>query len=290
MHGKIMNDERIKSPHGMLYHYTSQRGLLGIVGDKKIWSTNLRYLNDSTEFSYTIDLTARALNGRPTEVKEFILDILTSHLNSLETGPVFISSLSTQRDQLSQWRGYCPYSGGFMIGFDRAELQRLAKEQGFGLAHCIYCLAKQRKIINKEIEYLSQIIHPDDSDESPQPNIEFDEYTHAVNKARLTFALNLLLLAPRFKHPSFNQEDEWRLVSDPTDRIPRKIKFREGKSIIVPYIEFSLSNKMSGMPIKEIMVGPTPHPDLSLNSVGELLTNKGISCHISKSDVPFRAW
>ena len=177
-----------------------------------------------------------------------------------------------------------------MIGFDRDELQRLAKEQGFGLAHCIYSLAKQQKIINKEIEYLSQIIHPDDSDESPQPNIELDDYFTTINKARLNFALNLLLLAPRFKHPSFKQEDEWRLVSDSTDRIPRKIKFREGKSIIVPYIEFSLSNKMSGIPIKEIMVGPTPHSDLSLNSIGELLTNKGISCHLSKSDVPFRAW
>lgn len=288
IHGKIMNNERIDEfPNDMLYHYTSQRGLLGIVGDKKIWSTNLRYLNDSTEFSYTIDLTMNALNGRPTEVKEFISDILTSHLNSLKTGPVFAASLSTQRDQLSQWRGYCPDSGGFMIGFDRAELQRLAKEQGFGLNHCIYNLAKQQKIINKKIECLSQIIH---SDESPQPNIELDSYFTTISKARLNFALNFLLLAPRFKHPSFKQEDEWRLVSDPTDSIPRKIKFREGKSTIVPYIEFSLSNKMSSMPIKEIMVGPTPHPDLSLNSVRELLRNKGISCNISKSDIPFRSW
>lgn len=285
-----MNDELVNPPD-TFYHYTSQRGLLGIIEDKKMWSTNIRYLNDSTEFSYTIDLTSEVLKGKPTEVKEFISDdILPSHFSSLKAGPVFVTSLSSRRDQLSQWRGYCPDSGGFMIGFDRIELQHLAMEQGFWLSRCIYSLGKQQKIINKEIESLSKIMHPDSSQESLRPHMELDEYITTANKARLDFALKLLLLAPRFKHPSFKQEDEWRLISDPSHNRSRKVEFREGPSLIVPYIEFSLSNKIGDIPIKEIMVGPTPHPELSLNSVGELLKSKGISCHLSKSGVPFRAW
>ncbi|MHB9098984.1 MAG: DUF2971 domain-containing protein [Syntrophales bacterium] len=289
-----MNAKPIKSPPDRLYHYTSQRGLQGIIGDKKrdtkIWSTNLRYLNDSTEFSYAISLTKDVLKGRPAEIEDFIWDILLSHLSSLEAGPVFVTSLSSRRDQLSQWRGYCPDSGGFMIGFDREELHRVAKEQGFELARCEYSLDEQRRIINKEIEVVSHVIHPENSYAGANPHIELDEYFKTVGKARLNFALRLLFVAPRFKHPSFMEEDEWRLISDPTDKRPREIMFREGKSMIVPYIKFFLSNKIDGMPIKEVMVGPTPHPDLSLNSVGELLADKGISCTLSKSEVPFRAW
>jgi len=38
-------------PDGLLYHYTTPEGLLGILGDKdkKIWATHYRYLNDASE-------------------------------------------------------------------------------------------------------------------------------------------------------------------------------------------------------------------------------------------------
>lgn len=40
----------------LLYHYTTQAGLLGILGSKSIWCTNTLFLNDPTEFSHAIDL------------------------------------------------------------------------------------------------------------------------------------------------------------------------------------------------------------------------------------------
>jgi len=36
-------------PEGLLYHYTNQKGLLGILKEKCIWATHLRYLNDMSE-------------------------------------------------------------------------------------------------------------------------------------------------------------------------------------------------------------------------------------------------
>ena len=33
----------------LLYHYTTQKGLLGILKDKCIWATHIRYLNDTSE-------------------------------------------------------------------------------------------------------------------------------------------------------------------------------------------------------------------------------------------------
>lgn len=47
-----------------LYHYTSQTGLLGILQTKKLWMTNILYLNDSSEFTHTLDLVKSELTKR----------------------------------------------------------------------------------------------------------------------------------------------------------------------------------------------------------------------------------
>jgi hypothetical protein len=36
-------------PEGLLYHYTDQKGLLGILESKQLWATHYRYLNDTSE-------------------------------------------------------------------------------------------------------------------------------------------------------------------------------------------------------------------------------------------------
>jgi hypothetical protein len=38
------------SPPPILYHYTSQDGLLGILDSKSIWASKVQYLNDEQEF------------------------------------------------------------------------------------------------------------------------------------------------------------------------------------------------------------------------------------------------
>jgi hypothetical protein len=53
-------EEKLGDPGDQIfYHYTSQRGLLGIIKEKKIWATNIRYLNDEREFDYGIDEVLR---------------------------------------------------------------------------------------------------------------------------------------------------------------------------------------------------------------------------------------
>jgi hypothetical protein len=35
----------------IIYHYTNQLGLLGIIEKRELWATKIHYLNDATEFS-----------------------------------------------------------------------------------------------------------------------------------------------------------------------------------------------------------------------------------------------
>ncbi|HTX75388.1 MAG TPA: hypothetical protein VMD29_04205, partial [Terracidiphilus sp.] len=50
----------------LLYHYTDQKGLLGILGgrEKCIWATHLQYLNDTTEGQIFSELLLDELNRR----------------------------------------------------------------------------------------------------------------------------------------------------------------------------------------------------------------------------------
>ncbi|MGA2673692.1 MAG: hypothetical protein ABSE99_10740 [Terracidiphilus sp.] len=49
-------------PKDLLYHYTDQRGLLGILGSQNIWATHIRYLNDSSEYKLGLDIVKREVS------------------------------------------------------------------------------------------------------------------------------------------------------------------------------------------------------------------------------------
>jgi len=40
----------------IIYHYTSLQGLLGIIESRSIWTTNIIYLNDTSELNYATKL------------------------------------------------------------------------------------------------------------------------------------------------------------------------------------------------------------------------------------------
>lgn len=275
----------------ILYHYTSQSGLLGIFKEKKIWATNIRYLNDAKEFAYTTDLALDVLQKKKGDIERDLSKMVRSLLKSPETTPVFVVSFSSQKDQLSQWRGYCPETGGFNIGFDSEKLKDLAQKQGFLLSRCIYESKEQKNIIKKAIDVACRSMNESDSSQNTASRFDLDSYLKRIGETRLTFALEILLLGPIFKDPSFSQEEEWRLISTPAAIKKMEIKFREGRSMIVPYVEFDLSRHVTGMPIKEIIVGPTPNNQLSNISVQEILAiNEVESCQVYCSEVPYRTW
>jgi len=51
-------------PPATLYHYTSQKGLLGIIGQGEIWATDILYLNDTMEYRYAVNLLSENIRKR----------------------------------------------------------------------------------------------------------------------------------------------------------------------------------------------------------------------------------
>ena len=56
-----MSEALVSTVPSMLYHYTTQVGLMGIVESKEIWATQIEYLNDGMELIYAFDLAMQVL-------------------------------------------------------------------------------------------------------------------------------------------------------------------------------------------------------------------------------------
>jgi hypothetical protein len=269
-----------KNPPDLLYHYTSQKGLLGIIEKKKLWATNIRYLNDSQELKQAIALAKVQLRKQSGDrsIREFVEKACRTLDDSLSVDTpfaIYVASFSTCNDMLSQWRGYCPSGSGFSVGFKVNNLRKLAgrrsQEIDIAFIPCIYDKDEQDRLIS-ELIYAARNAYADQS--SPE----------------VLFLFLMLRWAAAIKHRGFDEEREWRLVAGGT-RADSLV--REGRSFLVPYIEFDLVEEgKEGIDcIESVTVGPTSHPKLSEQSVKDLLDRHGVgNCATTRSEIPFRNW
>ena len=303
-------------PEKFLYHYTSQNGFMGIINSKKIWATNILYLNDTEEIKQTIWITMNCLeiiaaSSKSRHENEFI-DEFYKRVESITRKDrdfgVYVCSFSTQPDLLSQWRGYCPDANGICIGFDfNSEIYEQIKAQGFSLVKCEYadqfeippsCIQKFLEETLTTFRTLSKKMKLSDR----------------IDKALYGFDQKLLRIATSIKHPAFTEESEWRLILGPISITDPSIKYRAGKSMLIPYVEINLTKDNSDiLNIPEIWVGPTPHPELAVYSLENYLnynhifafekqietpfddettrnSEKKEATKVSKSEAPYRTW
>lgn len=46
-----------------LYHYTTQKGIIGILGSKQLWATSILFMNDAKELLYALNITKRIIDN-----------------------------------------------------------------------------------------------------------------------------------------------------------------------------------------------------------------------------------
>lgn len=106
---------------------------------------------------------------------------------------------------------------------------------------------------------------------------------------------NIKNVALTWKHYSFREEDEYRLVYEFDESIATKLglspkKFREGKTFLIPYIEIPYDFRKNKI-IQQVVVGPCPHPDEAVSSIRQFL-NQNINKNFTviNSKIPYRYW
>jgi hypothetical protein len=245
-------------------HYTSPGELLGIIRDEFLWATNIKFLNDQHEFQHALKLIKTILDGTPPlaggasfqTLLQVFRDEVSKELGFIDphtAESVFTISFSEETDLLSQWRGYCPGNNGYCIVFDLEEVHKhmSGKLTSCHLVKCVYDdavkIAKLKELLNSRWQEYTKL-----RDAKPR-------------KAVIDgFARELTLLASYFKHPSFNEEQEHRIVVIDQDEALRKsIEFREGRSSLVPYLKLPVPRKL----IKKIVIGPNVDQPLAVRAL-----------------------
>lgn len=278
-----------KDPPQIIYHYTSQEGLLGILATKRVWATDILFLNDSSEFQHTLSLTNALLVPfiKTLEAEDLCLvEEMKRMLLDFAGHRVFVTSFSEHGDLPSQWTRYASNGLGYSIGFNSQGLIALAAGQGFILRDCLYKEEDKLRLITRDLyrslEYFREHRRRGEAPfETPQKCAVF---------CSLEFYVAMLMAAPSLKHSSFTEEAEWRLAGHITKVDLAALQFRCTPSHLVPYIEVDLSCAPAGIPLVEIVMGPRVNHELARRSLHDAFKKYGIAPPpVKASKVPLRA-
>lgn len=280
-------------PQTILYHYTGISGLTGITESKTIWASHIYYLNDASEITYARDIIKKEVNKRLArangEEKTFLIQF-SEWLNCFSETPhhLFIASLSEEKNLLSQWRSYTPHGKGVSIGFEPIALLRKIRAQNFKIAKCIYKASEQEELMSDLLNRLLITFNNELQTYNSSNRHSSQKYFGIMEN----FLGEILQVFSVIKNPSFCEEKEWRIISPyfSNDTVTQ-IKFREGASMLLPYIEIDLKDIMDGETIfEEVYLGPTQHIKLSQSTLSDYLSINNV-CNVTiESSIPYREW
>jgi hypothetical protein len=267
-----------------LYHYTSYAGLDGILKHHKLWATDARALNDSTERHFAHDqLRAlfRQLVARHGMEIQPLLDAADAYMQDLEAGGAFVISFSESSDSLGMWERYADRGSGYALGFRTDDIQRIA----YGA-----------------YEYFVKVAYGDDFFSHPLVRAFDETCTDFLSRPNIDPSAGIALgafvatayAAP--KHPAFSDEREWRalLCFPEAEYLSKRVSFRQGIDGIRPYLQVGMKGVLGDeaakvqLPICKVIVGPKLPKQSTRRAVESMLARFGYTATVDESAIPLR--
>lgn len=270
-----------------LFHYTDVYAVKSILENRKLWLTDVRFLNDSTEmkegFDFLMKYLAHQITRHPgSEMLRAAMSYIEKVVDQrkdygLDRRPVFVSSFSLAGDLLSQWRAY----GNYAIEFDSDAMAEKVSQ-------CIY--GHEEKILEAPIPAINQVM------EIGRSILSNDGYIDQDGQESLA---EFIGLAATLKNESFSEEKECRIIMghdvDPEVEDGYEVKYRPRGDILIPYLELEFDLEC----IRSIVIGPMRDQELAYASMrafvskvanDEFKTNSAYfgDIKVTKSMIPFR--
>jgi hypothetical protein len=282
--------------------------LLGILDAGALWATDIRFLNDSTEFLFARDVLVSHVRGRVLRLRnEHVRQVIEQEIERLAsaTSRAYVACFSEEGNSLSQWRAYAPRDG-VAIGFHRGALERV---NDFVLRKCQYVqgtaptkaersdLAEIIAELDHAIAWTSRLVQQADR----RTTIGVGEMRTPVRDEAIIMKNTLVWLALQIKHSGFLEEREWRLIDNrsPLDVYEMRQagnddrRFRPGGFGLTPYLLATLPESWRSLPlgIAEVIVGPGPNSTAVVASIEELLESRLRStAPVRHCGIPYRTW
>lgn len=260
----------------LVYHYTSNNVIKEILKSSSFRFSNISQLNDYCEFAYLFTILSERLEkyecyydkvfcqNLKKICSEYCDDeyVYIGNPKDIER-QYYISSFSCSKDNLSLWTLYLKEKDfmGANIGLNPLKLKPKLDFSG----KVIYSKTEQVKILDYFIKISNYYYEKIDKN-----NLEY--YFGDMHDVLRKYAVF-------FKHPSFEQEHEYRFVYHPS--ITDAIKNEDGKLFID--IKFDFDNL-----IEDIVLSPIQSQLVEKEAIKNILKEYNIGeTKITDSDIPF---
>ena len=287
---KIVNDlkSKWKTPE-VIYHYTNDFGVRGILETGKCWLTDIFKLNDPSELEHGISHLIEALEAASDSGGQ----TLAAHVKAFrekgldKSAYYFVCSFSSDGDELGQWRAYADNGRGFALGFDRKILEDAfmndkTANQNNATFPVTYDEAYLSRIQRELVEELFLKIH-------------WHSFNYLGNGAyfnNLLFPLieHSLYRTLHFKHNAYKNEQEYRFLQIfPSNQLPPERRLRSRDYSLVGYREFDWRS-VAAKALREIKIGPGADKEKAMKFVQDCLQGTGIGqIEPTVSKIPYRA-
>lgn len=247
------------NPPDLLYHYTDDRGLKGVLESGNLWFTDIFNLNDPSELKHGFSKAVEILD-RMTRPRMPIHDIFFNGFsNFVRKGGLgaaanfFTCSFSLAKDDLGQWRAYADNGRGYALAFDAKEL-----DEGFiGDAKnnpstflITYDDEKLDKlfweIINAGVSLIRLALGKD---------LTQEQRTIFMVQFSTMFSVFFLNASIYFKHEAYENEEEFRFLQTYRKDLPPNHLIRSRPYSLVRYREVSWKT-VAAKSLRRIVVGP----------------------------------
>ncbi|GKX64871.1 DUF2971 domain-containing protein [Inconstantimicrobium mannanitabidum] len=292
-----------KKEERILYHYTSGESLKGIIEDEELRITKSEFLNDKGEIKYTHSTILKIIDefmaSNPSEEEDGFKSLIERGIDEEEfLADSYVMPFSTNKDSNLLWSNYAN-NDGYNIGFRYPEIEEIlnlningSKDKFLDQAavvlsnNVIYDEDKQREYLSTEIICMYKIYI------YCKKNEQLDKFFEYISKNKVNIFLHSLF----FKASCFKQEEEFRIVIMPGNRVnsANSLKCRFTNGVFIPYFKSSIINNSSGkirLPIESITIGPKNNLDIAENGLRYFLNLNDLDenmVKIKKSNIPYR--
>jgi len=285
-----------QEPPKIIYHYTSDDGLRGILETGQLWLSDIFNLNDPSELSHGFSHAVNILNGKaaegPPESQVFAKHFSAFHQAGMQgSAHYFVCSFSADGNDLGQWRAYADNGRGYALGFDAKALEDVfTKENGVAIPNnCTFSVTYKDAVIaefhRQMIDSMFGLISLPHG-----KNMESTALHAHMKELSVTLSVHVLRAALFFKHEAYRNETEYRFLQiHRADVPPPEVKRRYRSYELVKYREFDWKRLQAGA-LKRIVVGPAADPAKATRFATDCLAACNVeNVEVVCSDIPYRA-
>jgi len=252
-----------RAPSPVLFHYTNDTGLAGIIENGRLWLSDIFALNDPSELRHGLGVAIDLLKSKATDARPEIATF-ASMLERFDldagievVGHFFVACFSTDGDDLGQWRAYAENGQGFALGFDTTALENaFTKWKGKPIKqhstfHVTYDDNELTRIQMALVDLIDPLIG------LPRTARARGDALHAYMMELLVYhSLEVVRGIMFFKHEAYKNEKEYRFQQlFRRDKAAPDVKYRRRGTSLVRYREFDWRKHAPGS-LKRIVIGP----------------------------------